>query len=181
MLSRWVVAVSVPLSAENAAANAANLIPTRVWGWTEFLLARWHKTSYYIAYMKTITLMLCALLLFAVGSLARSQTIDELLPAFAQVESSNRAQVWGDNGKAYGLYQFHLPRWLECGGTHAEFGNTSALRQTIIMRVALTRYHNYAKRRGLNFVQVAATMHNIGHYVPTETRYVKKIKKELAH
>jgi len=52
-----------------------------------------------------------------------SATGTPLLDRIAFIESSNRATVIGDGGKARGLYQMHLAAVLDCGGTKADWLN----------------------------------------------------------
>ncbi len=65
-----------------------------------------------------------------------------LIRAFARVESGNRPDVFGDGGKSWGLYQFQIGRWRECGGDARKWGKAATGRdyQTQIMHNALERY-----------------------------------------
>ena len=103
----------------------------------------------------------------------------EELAAFAVVESSGDEGIWGDNGTAYGLYQFHLPRWLENGGTRAEWGRASAHTQTEVMLRALTKYAAKARAAKADRLTWLATSHNNGHGKYRQTAYSKKINAAL--
>lgn len=127
--------------------------------------------------MKTIFLLVMAL--FALCSVARPSEIPSarILRAFSFVESSHRPQVIGDKGKAWGLYQFHLNRWLEYGGAKESYGKADAKEQTRVMLNFLDYAYKVADKKNLDRIIVAATMHNNGHIVNKETDYVKKIRR----
>ena len=99
-----------------------------------------------------------------------------LIIAFAKVESSFDANASGDGGKAYGLYQFHKDRWLECGGTEKNWKNADVEIQTKIMITALNKYCKSNKKE-VDYIRWMATSHNIGHGIDKETDYVKKVRK----
>ena len=105
--------------------------------------------------------------------------IQALLLAFAMVESSNREQIFGDNGKAWGLYQFHETRWIEFGGKESNWGKAPRKEQDQIMAGYLIWAQKQAKKRNVDFIQFAATYHNNGHFVSKETGYVRKIRKQI--
>jgi len=129
-----------------------------------------------------LTSVLISLLMFSCS--ARGESFIDYAKAFSYVESSNRVHVWGDNGKAYGLYQFHIARWMECGGKRSEFGNAPAWRQTQIFFTEINRcFDQYERKRlwenGITPTQALATYHNNGSIKGCETEYVRKIKNRL--
>lgn len=105
-----------------------------------------------------------------------------ILLAFAFVESSNNPNAIGDSGLAYGKYQFHFARWVECGGTQKEWKNCSSARQDEIMLNEIKKVQTLLKLpkyKEIDFIQALATYHNNGHIKREETSYVKKIKIRL--
>lgn len=108
----------------------------------------------------------------------------DLIVSFSAVESSHKKDVLGDYDKkskeykAYGLFQFHKARWIECGGTKENYRNADIETQVRIMVNALNRYCK-SNRKGVECLRWMATSHNIGHGVDKETAYVKKIRKGL--
>jgi hypothetical protein len=48
-------------------------------------------------------------------------TAGTLLDRIAFIESSNRSDCIGDNGRARGAYQMHLAAVIDCGGTKADW------------------------------------------------------------
>ena len=82
---------------------------------------------------------------------------DRLVRAIGQIESGNRnlPAAWDTNGLAFGLYQFHLPRWRELGGTEKNFGKASVKEQTRLLRRAIV------KRKFQTFEQVSRWQNGI--------------------
>lgn len=105
-----------------------------------------------------------------------SNITDALILAFAHVESGFVINATGDKGEAYGLFQFHKARWLECGGTEDNWKKSDTKTQVKIMIKAL---NSYCKKNidGVEAVRWMATSHNIGHGVDEDTLYVKKIRE----
>ena len=124
----------------------------------------------------------------------------QLMRTFAAVESSSgkdKKYPWGDNGKAYGLYQFHLERWKELGGTAENFGKAGPKVQNELMLAEIRKV--LSKYKGTDPVLALASYHKIGHVVPNteqkfgfdkgkrkrvpqtdfEKAYIKKIRKTL--
>lgn len=132
------------------------------------------------------------LLVLASGVLVTEGNPENLTPtlvaAFALVESSGNPKAVGDKGKARGLYQHHLDRWLEDGGTVQNWGNATALEQTRVMVRSLTRYSRLARQAGIPRLVALAKMHNIGSLEAKMTpkrvklleAYVAKLNKSLA-
>lgn len=114
-----------------------------------------------------------------VSGVNRSDTLDAaaLLRAFAEVESSGRLHVRGDGGRAYGLYQFHRARWIECGGSAKTWGKASRAEQDAVMRTAIDRY----LRAAIFSSPVEALViwcgryHNIGHGGIDHNAYTRKL------
>lgn len=106
-------------------------------------------------------------------------TKQQLLKSFAFVESSNRSQIWGDNGKAWGKYQFHIERWMELGGKKSEFGKATESRQDEIMLIELNLAIHKSRKMGVDIIRGCATYHNNGNIKDLETNYVRKIRKNL--
>lgn len=113
----------------------------------------------------SITLVACT----AAHRAAAPLDVDRLCRAIGHIESGNRnlKPRWDVNGVATGVYQFHLPRWLELGGTRANFGKASVALQTKLLRAAL------AKRKCTTFEQVARWHNGAGkaHY-----KYAEKLE-----
>ena len=109
-------------------------------------------------------------------------SIKVLLLVFALVESSNNPQAIGDNGLAWGKFQFHKARWVECGGTLAEYGKASETRQDEIFLNEAKKVEKLlktAKYKRIDYVTALSTYHNNGHIKNEQTPYVKKIKKQI--
>ena len=104
-----------------------------------------------------------------------------LLAAFASVESSNRnLPAYDDHGgMAFGYYGFHEARWIECGGSAESFGTATREQQDAVMAKELTRAFRIAKKRGIDPIRAAATYHNNGHVIDSETAYTRKIRAAL--
>jgi len=98
--------------------------------------------------------------------------VKRLMKTFALIESSNNPNAIGDGGKAYGLYQFHLARWLECGGTKENWRRATRTEQDKIMRTALTRY--LARTSDLTKI---ANYHNMGNPSSKVTLYTRKFRR----
>ena len=96
----------------------------------------------------------------------------KLLKIFEDKESSGNPQAIGDNGKAWGLFQFHKARWIECGGKLKDYRIVGRVEQERVMKNALKKYSNFPK--GLTEKQKIywiANWHNIGHGSLKETKY----------
>ena len=65
---------------------------------------------------------------------------DVLIRCFEDQESGGKLHVRGDQGRSYGLFQFQVARWLECGGRRIDWGRADRAEQTRIMRNAIRRY-----------------------------------------
>lgn len=106
-----------------------------------------------------------------------------LLLAFALIESSHNPYAIGDNGKAKGLYQFHIARWIECGGTKENWGTPNKAIQDQIMineiMICLKQYkHKKMWEKGISPLEAITTYHNSGH-IRSGTAYTEKVSKEL--
>ncbi len=108
-------------------------------------------------------------------SLGGSPVEARLIDAVAWRESSRDLKPKGsnDNGRAFGLYQFHKARWGECGGDLREWGVASAKVQTEVMLRSIGKVKKLAKKRGLRltteqFVICVSRYHNIGHWHKTD-------------
>lgn len=120
--------------------------------------------------MKKIAILI--LLVSCLACAAAEPNYEKLARAIAQIESSNRPQVFGDNGLAWGLYQFHKARYLELGGK--AYGKADSTEQT---RIILKEIALVDKRRGnIDLVRAIGTYHNIGSIKNLETDYVKKLR-----
>ena len=100
-------------------------------------------------------------------------SVDRLERAIAVIESGNRnlAPRWDVNGLAFGIHQYHLPRWVELGGTRANFGKASEATQRRLFRAALSR-------KNFKTFEAVARWHNgagRAHYA-----YAKKLEREYA-
>ena len=117
-----------------------------------------------------------------------------LVRAFAAVESSGRnlapyldcprAHAHSSSRcYAFGLYAFHLPRWLECGGPHSGWGTASTGEQEAVMRTAITRYTRRCPYPigSTNWAIWCSNYHNLGHGSMRRTPYVTRIIKEFTH
>lgn len=104
-------------------------------------------------------------------SLSGNPTLEEarILDAFAMQESSRAAKgihVLGDDGKAWGPWQFQGDRWKECGGSPKLYGKADVKYQAKIMLNALRKYTRKSKWGNLTVEQkiiIAGRCHNIGH------------------
>lgn len=127
--------------------------------------------------------MITNLLVMAAGILACHPNPENIPPsvmvAFAMQESSGREQVLGDKGQAWGLFQFHRARWQELGGKKAEWGSASAAAQMEVMYRFLTRCYTSARAQGKDPIQYSAVVHNVGHWIPDETKYVEQLRSKL--
>ena len=96
--------------------------------------------------------------------------VDRLCKAIGHIESGGRnlPPRWDVNGISTGVYQFHLPRWLEIGGTRANFGKASVKEQTRLLRRAIV------KRKFTTFERVASWHNGRG---PTHHQYAVKLAK----
>lgn len=114
-----------------------------------------------------------------------------LVGAFAAVESSGRNLApyldclrahphSRDKCYAFGLYAFHLPRWLECGGTRSGWGVASTGEQEALMRTAIARYTRRCPYRigTPQWVVWCSNYHNLGHGSMRRTPYVTRMLKE---
>jgi len=105
-----------------------------------------------------------------------------VLAGFALVESSgiNCGPYPDGNTKAFGLFGFHLSRWLECGGLPEEWGRATEMRQMEVMYVALQRYAAAARRHhSTERIRFAANAHHYGHGSDFNTEYAKKIEAAI--
>lgn len=91
--------------------------------------------------------------------------------AIAKVESSFKPNASGDDDKAYGLFQFHHDRWLECGGTDDNWKKASIETQCRVMKT------QYERAKTENIVEFL-NYHNLGHKSKEITKYVRKIYRE---
>ncbi len=97
-----------------------------------------------------------------------------ILDAFAMQESSRAAKgihVPGDNGAAFGIWQFHRARWQECGGGPDLWGDASAKSQARVMLAAFRKYTRTSRWGKLTVEQqviVAGRYHNRGHCKTSE-------------
>jgi hypothetical protein len=101
-----------------------------------------------------------------------------VIAAFALVESSGINQPPYQDGKtqAFGLYGYHIDRWLEHGGKREEWGVASPMRQTEVFLCGINRYYfNAATHHARNRSVWAAVAHNQGHGSDELTAYAKKI------
>lgn len=124
-----------------------------------------------------------ALVLSAGGSADEAQFLD----AFAMQESSRAAKgihVPGDDGRAWGIWQFHKARWEECGGDPDEWGTADAKGQTRVMLAAFRKYTRASRWGRLTDEQriiVAGRYHNRGHCKTSEKdkhyRYTRSVWK----
>jgi hypothetical protein len=100
-----------------------------------------------------------------------------LIKAIAQVESGNNPKVKnGDNGKAWGLYQFHKARWYEF--SREPWGKASPVEQTRTMKRALVYYlrkQSNGQKEKKERITWAANFHNKGHGSFQETRYTRSV------
>ena len=88
----------------------------------------------------------------------------QLLKSFAFVESSNRPQILGDSGKAWGLFQFHKARYLELGGNNWGSANVFEQQRVMLKEISIVRAKNKS-----DLIQALATYHNLGHIEYRET------------
>ncbi len=111
------------------------------------------------------------LLVLSVGGNSREARI---LDAFAMQESSRAARgihVRGDNRFAWGIWQFHRARWLECGGKPSMWGKADAKAQAHVMLAAFRKYTRTSRWGKLTVEQqviVAGRYHNRGHCKTSE-------------
>jgi hypothetical protein len=104
-----------------------------------------------------------------------------VIAAFAEVESSGRPFITGDHGKAWGLFQFHIGRWVECGGRRSEWGVASPARQTEVMLRAVNKYAAWGIRANApDRLTWVANCHNLGHGSTTLTPYARKVSSVVA-
>ena len=110
-----------------------------------------------------------------------------VLDAFAMQESSRAARgihVPGDDGKAWGVWQFHRARWQECGGALSSWGKAGAKTQARVMLAAYRKYTRASRWGSLSVEQrviVAGRYHNRGHCKKSERdkhyRYTRSVWK----
>lgn len=118
---------------------------------------------------------------FAGPQLAPSQLRMCVQKAIRDVESNGDYNAVGDNGKAWGAYQFHIARWLECCGENSEWGmrSTPHTRQDEVAETAMLKYHANAlakkQKSEAAVVTWMANYHNLGHGSTRKTRYVQKV------
>lgn len=90
-----------------------------------------------------------------------------IIDAFAMQESSRAAKgihAPGDNGEAWGIWQFHKARYKELGGRN--YGKASANEQARVMLKAFRKYTRKSRWGKLSAEQqviVAGRYHNMGH------------------
>lgn len=103
--------------------------------------------------------------------------------SFAIVESSgvNKRPYWDVNGPAWGMYAFHRDRWVESGGRASEWGVATPERQTEVMLKALTKYVVRCRKANVPLMPGVANCHNLGSPSKVETKYVRKIWKEIPY
>lgn len=103
----------------------------------------------------------------------------KLLKIFEAKESSGKEQVYGDVGKAWGLFQFHKARWVECGGKLEDYGKVGRKEQERVMKNALIRYSKFPKKfTEKEKIYWIANWHNVGHGTIKETKYAKDFWKK---
>lgn len=108
----------------------------------------------------------------------------EIVVGFVLKESGGNPKARGDGGLAWGLGQFWLARWLECGGTREEYRRAGARRQMEVLAEALNSYFWDADDHDMkDKVRWAGNWHNAGHGRNVETKYVRDVRKfiRLAH
>jgi hypothetical protein len=125
-------------------------------------------------------LIVFLLLMVSINAQAKDYSDAQVLRAFSFVESRHRVQIVGDNGLAWGKFQFHKARYTELGGKNWGAAdeieqNRVMLKEVGIVRRLLTK----DKYKNVEFVTALATYHNLGHIENKETKYVKKIKAAL--
>lgn len=125
-----------------------------------------------------------------------NQSEARILDAFAMQESTRAAKgihVLGDNGNAWGIWQFHKARWKEHGGDPGLWGKANAKHQTKIMLNAFRAYTRKSRWGSLTVEQkiiVAGRYHNRGHcklsqknkhywYTRSVWRHYKAARKHL--
>ena len=104
-------------------------------------------------------------------------TLAALLAAFGLVESSGNYNAIGDNGKAWGAYQFHEARWHEL--STAPYRHAMKSEQDDAMRVEIARGLRIAAQRGIDPVSAVASLHHAGHVTIEDKAYIAKIRKAL--
>jgi hypothetical protein len=105
--------------------------------------------------------------------------LDSLLAAFRQIESNGNYKAVGDNGKAWGAYQFHKARWNELADPK-RYGTASNQEQDAAMKKAVYRYWRDATKHGAKDILAwVANWHNLGHGAEQQTAYVQKFKAAL--
>lgn len=113
-------------------------------------------------------------IILLVLSAGGDNTEARILDAFAMQESTRAAKgihVPGDNGKAWGIWQFHKARWKECGGDPDLWGKAEAKVQAKIMLNALRKYTRNSRWGNLTVEEkiiVAGRYHNRGHCKTSE-------------
>lgn len=98
-----------------------------------------------------------------------------LINGIAWRESSRNLKPKGsnDNGKAFGLFQFHRARWEECGGNPDRWGKATAAKQVTAMLSGIKKQQRRAKREhwSMNEVRLVILVgrwHNTGHCYASE-------------
>lgn len=103
--------------------------------------------------------------------------------ATASVESEYRLQVSGDSGRSWGLYQFGISRWTECGANPAEWGHAGHKSQTSAMLRAIDLYRKKMPA-GLSTRQQViwiTNCHNLGHGSLEVTQHVAKVLRAFSN
>lgn len=115
-----------------------------------------------------------------------------LIDAIAMRESTRAIRgihMSGDNGKAWGIYQFHKARWKELGGDPKTYGKANATEQTKVMLKVIRRCKANAAKAGVKLTDEQLVIwvsryHNIGNCGKSKmnqhteySRYVWKIFK----
>jgi len=114
-------------------------------------------------------------------------TVDQILAALAEVESSNNPEAWGDGGRAMGRWQVHPDRlWYEAG----RYGLTPFLGETWDAFVARVLWAMVDDRLGPSLTAVEVAMYwHLGHVCQPnskdwdkvyEARFNAALNKELA-
>jgi len=100
-------------------------------------------------------------------------TVDQILAALAQVESSNNPEAWGDGGRAMGRWQVHPDRlWYEAG----RYGLTPFLRETWNAFVERVLREMVADRSGPSLTPVGIAMYwHLGHVCLPEMKQWDKV------
>ena len=121
------------------------------------------------------------LILFLAIGPSNTQRVDRhrLVTAFAEIESSNQAQAWGDNHKSWGLYQFSVGRWKDVTGSRVGWAKCGPIMQTSVMYKAL-RLYSRRMPEGLSVEQQVIYLgrcHNGGPRITRHNSYTRKLWK----